>query len=210
MARHDGTVAWSWVETLDEVQERRQHARRLIGLQLGAVRYCEIDYAMLDRPQGQEGPRHVVSGAEWQEPSFRFDFGDSVDYGVELETACGRVFTVSWDSPGSHEGIWLRELPLVGQAVLADANSAIWEVSRAGRWDRFIGCEVSDVWLHYRPWASDDGYWCTRVTLTIDGSDVQLLAGQAAAGRLAPAADNIAVLFSAAGLPEWELYDESV
>lgn len=203
-------MAWSWVETLDEVQERRQHARRLIGLQLGAVGYCQIDYAMPDRPAGQEGPRHVVNEGEWQEPSFRFGFGDSVDYGVELKTACGRLFTVSWDSPGCHEGIWLRELPLVGEAVLANANAAIWDVSGAGRWDRFIGCEISDVWLHYRPWVSDDGYWCTRVTLTIDGSDVQLLAGQADAGQLAPAADNIAVLFPAARLPEWELYDDGV
>jgi hypothetical protein len=205
-------VAWAWVETLDEVQERRQHARRLIGLQLAAVRYCEIDYAMLDRPQGQEGPRHVVNEAEWEEPSFRYRFGDSVDYGVELETACGRVFTVSWDSPGRHEGVvWLREVPLAGQAVLADANTAIWDVSRAGRWDRFVGGEIFDVRLHYRPWAPHDGYWCTRATLTIDGSDIQLLGGQADAGqRLAPAADNIAVLFPGARLPEWELYHDGV
>jgi hypothetical protein len=84
-------------------------------------------------------------------------------------------------------------------------------VSRAGRWDRFIGREILDVRLHYRPWAPHDGYWCTRVTLTIDGSDLQLLGGQADAGqRLAPAADNIAVLFPGARLPEWELYHDGV
>ena len=211
MPLHDGIVSWSWVATLDEVQERRQHARRLIGLQLAAVRYCEIDYAMPDRPEGQAGPRQVANEAEWQEPPFRYEFGDYDDYGVELETACGRVFTVSWDSPSWHEGIWLRELPLVGEAVGADANTAIWDVSRAGRWDRFIGCEISGVRLHYRPWAPDDGYWCPRVTITIRGGDIQLLGGEAEAGQvLAPSADNIAVLFPPARLPEWALYNDGV
>ena len=204
------TVEWSWAGSLAEVGQRRQHARRLTGLQLAAVRYCEIDYAMPDRPGGQEGPRQVVSAAEWREPPFRYEFGDCTDYGVELQTACGRVFTVSWDSPGRHEGIWLRELPLVGEAVAAAANTAIWDVSRAGRWDRFIGHEVSDVQLRYRPWAPDDGYWCTRVTITVRGSDIHLLGGQAEAQALAPSADNIAVLFPPAPLPEWERYDDDV
>jgi hypothetical protein len=210
-ARDDVAVEWSWVAGLDEVQERRQHARRLAGLQLAAVRYCEIDYTMPDRQEGQQGPRSVVDETEWRKPSFRYDFGDSTDYGVELETACGRVFTVSWDSPGRHEGLWLRELPLVGEAVLAEANTAIWDVSRAGRWDRFIGHKISDVWLHYRPWAPNDGYWCTRVTISIRGSDIQLLGGQAEAGQtLAPSADNVAVIFPPRRLPEWELYDDGV
>jgi hypothetical protein len=127
-------VEWSWARSVAEVRQRRQHAQRLTGLQFAAVRYCEIDYAMLDRPRGQEGPRQVVSAAVWQEPQFRYEFGDSTDYAVELESACGRVSTVSGDCPGRHEGIWLRELPLTGEAVLADANTAIWGVSRAGRW----------------------------------------------------------------------------
>jgi hypothetical protein len=193
------------------VEERRQHAQRVVGLKLAAVRYCEIDYAMMDRPAGQEGPRQVVSAAEWQKPSFRYAFGDCTDHGVELETACGRVFTVSWDSPGWHEGIWLRELPLVGEAVLAEVNTAIWDVSRAGRWDRFIGHEISRVQLHYRPWAPGDGYWCTRITVTVCGSDIEFLGGQAEAGQiLAPSADDIAVLFPPARLPEWERYDDGV
>lgn len=59
------------------------------------------------------------------------------------------------------------------------------------------------------PWAPDDGYWCTRVTITIGGSDIQLLGGEADAGQiLAPSANNIAVLFAPARLPEWEQYDD--
>jgi hypothetical protein len=73
-------------------------------LRLPAVRYCEIDYAMPDRPGGREGPRQVASAAEWREPPF-YEFGDCTDYGLELQSACGPTFTVSWDSPGRHEGI---------------------------------------------------------------------------------------------------------
>lgn len=198
---------WSWVASLAEVEERRQHARRLVGLRLATVRYCDGDF----REDPLEGPRQVVSAAEWAEPSFRYEFGDWTDYGLELETACGRLFTVSWDTPGWHEGIWLRELPLLGEAVLADASTAIWDVSRAGRWDRFIGNEISDVKLHYREWGPDDGYWCNRVTITIGGSDIQLLGGQPSAEQtLAPAATSIAVLFPPARLPEWEQYDDGV
>ena len=96
-----------------------------------------------------------MSDAEWRAPTFRCAFGDCADFGVELETACGRLFTVSWDPPGWHERIWLSEGPL---AVLDGVESAIWDVSRAGRWDRFIGQEVSGVTvLTRRGFASDDG-----------------------------------------------------
>ena len=79
-----------------------------------------------------------------------------------------------------------------------------------GRWDGFIGYEISDVQLHYRPWAPGEGFWCTRVTITVRGSDIQFLGGQAESQVLAPSADDIAVLFPPARLPEWELYDDAV
>jgi hypothetical protein len=47
----------------------------------------------------------------------------------------------------------------------------------------------------YRPWVPGDGYWCTRVTVTVSGSDIHFLCGPAEAGALARRADNIAVLF---------------
>jgi len=61
----------------------------------------------------------------------------SPDDGVEFEIVCSRIFTSSWDSLGMHEGQWLRELPVRGNAVLDDAEVAIW-VSQSGRWNRFV------------------------------------------------------------------------
>lgn len=201
----------SWVSNLVEVQARRRDAERLVGLRLTAVRYCEIDYARLDRPDGHEGPRLVTGEAAWQEPSFRFEFGDVADYGVELEVTADRVFTVSWESPGMQgEGLWLLEVPVIGHAVVPEASTAIWDVSRAGRWDRFTGEEIADVRLHYRPWGPDDGYWCPRITMTIGGLDIEFLGGQAESAKLRPSADSVAVLFPPAALPEWEEYDDEV
>ncbi len=84
---------------------------------------------------------------------------------------------------------------------------AVWDVSHAGRWDRFVGEQVSDVRLAYKPWAPDDGYWCSRITLTVLGSDIQMLLGEAGPGpdnELHRSADNIAVLFPPVQLPDWE------
>lgn len=201
---------WSWVATLAEVEEAREHARRLIGLRLAQVRYVNLDYLVPDRPDGSHGARLVTSEDEWREPTWRYEFGDSVDYGVEFETTCGRLFTVTWDSPGWHEGIWLREVPLIGEAVAAEANVAVWNVSRAGRWDRFVGPEVGDVRLAYKPWAPDDGYWCSRITVSILDCGIELLLGEGQADQqLHPSADNIAVLFPPSRLPAWERPAES-
>jgi len=196
---------WSWVETLTEVEERRARASEIVGLELVAVRYCDLDYAQPDRLGGHQGARDVTGQDEWLNPSWRFPFGDSVDHGVELEMTSGTRFTVSWDSPGWHEGIWMRQVPLIGSAVAPEGNVAIWDVSRAGRWDPFVGHGVSGVQLSYKPWAPNEGYWCSRISLTIQGSDIELLLGEGGTdNELHPSADNIAVLFPPVALPAWE------
>lgn len=100
-------------------------------------------------------------------------------------------------------------------SLMASAPSAIaaaMDTSATPRSTRgdFRGHEISNVQLHYRPWAPDDGYWCTRITITVRGSAIQFLGGQAESQALAPSADNIAVLFPPARLPEWERYDDGV
>jgi hypothetical protein len=150
----------------------------------------------------------VADTTELAAPAWRCETFDWADYAVEFATTSGRVFTVSWDQPGWHEGIWIREARARGSAYQEDANVAIWDVSQAGRWNRYIGAVITDVVVHYRPWAPGDGHWCSRITLHIDGHPVHLLLGDADSGQqLVPAADNIAVLFPPTQLPEWERYD---
>ncbi len=202
-------VDWSWAAAKGEADERREHARELVGLRLSAVKYALIDYGQPDRPPGSRGQRMITSKTELAAPIWRCETFDWTDYGVEFATTSGRVFTVSWDSPGWHEGIWIRELRARGSAYHEHADVAAWDVSGAGRWDRYIGAVFTDVVMHYRPWAPDDGYWCSRITLHIAGSPVQLLLGEGDGGQqLVPAADSIAVLFPPTRLPEWERYND--
>jgi hypothetical protein len=200
-------VDWSWVATEEEAEERREHARRLAGLRLTAVRYVLIDYGHLDRGAGSQGPRLISTEAELADPVWRCDGFDWADFGVEFTASSGRVFTVSWDSPGWHEGIWIRELAARESAYAQDANVAVWDVTSAGHWDTYIGAMITDVVMHYRPWGPGDGLWCSRITLHIAGSPIHLLLGDRdGSHQLVPAADSIAVLFPPARLPEWERY----
>ena len=84
-----GRRVLSWVLTEREADERRQHAERLRGLRLEAVRYLDLDYNQLDRTSRPRGPRQIVDESEWTEPSWRYPACDSVDYGIELSTALG-------------------------------------------------------------------------------------------------------------------------
>jgi hypothetical protein len=196
---------WSWVATGQERDERVEHARRLVGLRLQAVRYVDIDYFREDVAAGHAGPRPVTA-AEWRAPVWRCAGFDSVDYGVELQMQGGRVFSMTWDPPGMREGIGLRELPLLGTGVRADADVAIWDVSERSGWAGLLGADVTDVRLHYTPWDDHDGgFWCPRITIRLGGAAVELLLGQAGPdGQLEPAADNVAVLFDPARLPDWD------
>jgi hypothetical protein len=138
-------VDWSWVASTEEAGERREHARRLVGLGLSSVRYAMIDYGQLERPADARGPRMISSEAELAAPTRRCETFDWADYGVEFTASSDRIFTVSWDRPSWHEGIWIREVPARGSAFQEDHDVAIWDVSRAGRWDRYLGAIISDV-----------------------------------------------------------------
>ena len=59
---------WSWVATAAERQDRQQHANRLVGSRLQAVRYFDIDYEREDRAVDHEGPRRIEGNAEWRRP----------------------------------------------------------------------------------------------------------------------------------------------
>jgi hypothetical protein len=167
------------------------------------VSYVLIDYGRLDRSTGQRGTRLISDPHELTSPAWRCEAFDCADYSVEFTTEVGRVFTVSWDTPGYHTGAWLREVPARGSAYVADADVAVWDVSRAGRWDSFIGAEVTDVILHYRHWV-DDGYECPRISVAFGDRSVELLLADTDANQLlVPPGDNIAVLFPPEPLPQW-------
>jgi hypothetical protein len=188
---------WSWAASTREVAERVAHARRLVGQQLSAVRYVDIDYRRDTFAPDSVGPRQITDPAEWQEPTWRYPGFDSLDFGIELVTATGRTFSVTWDPTGTREGIGLREQPLIGSAVCVDADVAIWEVGAHSRWAPVLGTEVADVVVGYEP---DDagGLWCPCIRVTFRTAPIDLILGDVQPDQqLSPSADNIAVLFNA-------------
>jgi hypothetical protein len=195
---------WSWAGSAAERDERIRHARLLVGLRLTAVRYYDIDYGRFDIAEDLDGPRVIMDEAEWVEPAWSCAGFHRVDYGVELETAEGRYFSVTWDPPGDREGIGLREVASSGADLAAD-SVAVWEVGRRSVWQGFLDTEITDVVPHYLPWDDlETGFWCPRITVWFGEEHVELMLGSDGAdGELSPAADSVAVVFPPIELPAW-------
>jgi hypothetical protein len=163
---------WSWAATEDDVKERREHAEQLISQCIQAVRYYTIDYERDERHAHLvgAGPRLVKDKAEWAEPEWRHSGFDAVDYGIELVTETEQRFSLTWDPPGEHEGIGLRNVPMLGTGVRRDADVAVWDLTtHDGKWAVLLGNAVTKVDLHYTPDKSSDrdGRRCGRSTRAV-------------------------------------------
>jgi hypothetical protein len=97
---------------------------------------------------------------------WRFDGFDAVDFGTELETETGSVFSLTWDPLGDHEGIGLRNVAMLGHGVRDDADVTVWRTGNPGStWGHLIGNPITGVQLHYYRWATmDSGFWCPHIT----------------------------------------------
>lgn len=202
-----GRRVWSWARSMAEADARRREARELVGETVQAVRYFTLDYRRHElRPDLiDSGPRTVDGPWEWDEPTWRHEGFDAMDYGLQITTGSGVEFSLTWDPPGDREGIGLQAVPLLGTAVRADADVAIWDVGdRAASWVPMIGKRVLGVDLHYVPWDEEsDSLWCPRITLHGPAGHVDVVMGDSDGGALAPSADNVAVLHPGQALPNW-------
>ena len=194
----------SWASSSAERDLRVASAQALVGREILAVRYCNIDYSRWDLARGTLGPRVVTSPGEWESPTWRYAACDSIDYGIEIETTLGEVFSVSWDPPGTVEGIGIVAEP-IPTALRPDADVAMWDVTDRSEWSQHVGATVQGVGLHYVPWDEpDDSWWCPRLSIRLPGGDVEvLLADTANDGTIVPSADNVVVLFGPDELPSW-------
>ncbi|MDX6248938.1 MAG: hypothetical protein QOF10_2298 [Kribbellaceae bacterium] len=198
---------WSWATTESEVDQRRQHAEQLVGQYISRVRYYTIDYRReeLHPELIDSGPRFIDGDSEWDQPTWRYDGFDAMDFGIELETDTGAFFALTWDPPGYREGIGLQNVAMLGGGVQRDADVAIWDVStRASNWRPLIGNRLTGLELHYLPWDDQEsGFWCQHITFRSEGSSVEVVMGDADNGVLVPSADNVAVLQAGTPLPRW-------
>lgn len=198
---------WSWAPSPAEAQARRTEANALVGERIQAVRYFNIDYRRFElQPElVDQGPREIDAEDEWDAPTWRFAGFDTLDYGLEIATTSGLVFSLTWDPPGDHEGIGLQPTPMIGSGVRPDAYVAVWDLSCArGSWTHIIGTRVTRVDLHYLPWDKAGGpLWCPRITICCERGSVDVVMGTARDGQLVPSADDVAVLHPGQPLPPW-------
>jgi hypothetical protein len=111
----------SWVPSMEEAEQGRQDARRLVDSKIECVRYVDIDYRRTERPDGTRGPRTIVDSDEWAEPTWLYLGCHSLDFGVELQLSTTDSVWVTWQPPGLHEGLALHR-GAIGSVIRPDAN----------------------------------------------------------------------------------------
>lgn len=198
---------WGFAESSAEVEHHQHEAARLVGQQVVEARYYTLDYKRDQLRRGLTGLHWVTAQAEWDEPTWLTPRCDSLDYGVELRSQTGRLYSITWDPPGWREGLGIRETPFAESVLRPTADAAAWEVTSQSTWATVLRSPVTSVDLNFIPWGeTSDQYWCTRVTIRLGDNTVVMMLGEGTAdGRIEPSADNIAVLFDESHLPAWEL-----
>ena len=197
---------WGFAESRAEVERRKDEAASLVGEQFVEARYYTLDYRRDQLRGGLTGLHWITAEAEWDEPTWSTPRCDSLDYGVELRTRTGRLFSITWDPPGWREGMGISETPFVETVLRPAADVAAWEVTSQPNWATLLRSPVTSVDLNFIPWdRTTDQHWCTRVTIRLGDKTVIMMLGEGTAeGRIEPSADNIAVLFDESQLPAWE------
>ena len=180
--------------------ENVRRAQGVVGVVLARVRYFEIDSIgeSFGIPRWP-GPAHrpIEDPREWEQAIWRHPTCDSLDWGLELESTTGRVFSMTWDRPRGGS-IGIEEQPL-GR----DALGAVWDVTDRSRWQKYVGRAVTGITMHYvrgDPFdvvgSGQDDWSCWRITITFGRPSVDIVLGEARNDHvLFPNYDNVAVLF---------------
>ena len=197
---------WSWAATVLDVAERRGHVEGLVGNRIAIVRYVTIDYLReeLHPELIDSGVRLIEDNREWELPTWRCDGFDAVDFGVELETMDGEIWSLTWDPPGDHEGIGIRKGPLIGSVVVPDRLTAVWDATLTPLWSPMLRAPIAAVELHYVPWdPPSPGFWCHRISFVTQDARLEVVMGDNEYGRLVASANNVAILAPDTPLPHW-------
>jgi hypothetical protein len=196
-SRVDYPAKLGWAANKAEVLERNSEASKMTGGRLSYVRYFNIDYdGVTDGEQDGSTGRRVVTAAEWLHPTWERGDRHTLDYGVDLELEDGTTFTVTWDPPS-----WTQSLRFIEGSIAdsrhAHAGTAVWDVSKFGRWSTLVGTHVESVELDYEPWSEKGDFTCNRAVVRFESANVEFLLSELDADEgLAPSVDNIVVSFT--------------
>ncbi len=109
------------------IEEFENRVRRIVGESIAAVQYLEQDY-------GAKEPHWI-----------RRDF-DSVDYGIEIRTESGRLFSITWEE-SSFLGLLCYEGSL--ESEFPGETDAKWDVTRTSRWRNYLGRSITKGRVHW-------------------------------------------------------------
>jgi hypothetical protein len=181
-----------WAASSGERDELTGFVRQLRGEDLAAVRYVTLDYRRYERGIEMVGARTIVDPVEWAPPTFESPSGHTLDYGVELDMAGGRTWSITWLPPGMTVGLAVH-----GNDLLSDLDGAlvaVWDVTSREPWARCVGQRIVSAEPVFEAWDAHDTWWCSRLDVLWPGVSVRLLEAEANPdGSLAPSADNIVV-----------------
>lgn len=108
-------------------------AKQLVGERIRGVNYFEIDYG---------------AGREYWNQDSEYD---SLDFGLDLEMASGRIWGIIWGSEFVQYGISI--LPFSLHSELGTYHHV--DVSDQSRWAGYIGCTIENVQI---AWANGVAY----------------------------------------------------
>jgi hypothetical protein len=200
---------WSWAKDADDVEVRRAHAQNVVGAEIARIRYFTLDYFRWEVAPEFHGPRTIEDQKEWDKPCWSYPGFDTLDFGLEIESTAGEIYSVTWDPPGNHEGIGISKALMVPSGLAQDAPAAIWDVTERSRWKAFVGRSIDSITMNYLPWSTQGEFWCTRITIEISDTKIQLLLADGKGEddpAIYPSADNVAVIFPPTEVPDWEVH----
>lgn len=186
-------VEHSWAANEGERDAWIAYVRGVEGFTINSVRYLDLDYRRHEVAPQLQGPRPVGDLAEWDQPSWLFPGGHTVDFGIEL-AGSGRVWSVGWIPPGRTEGLAVYACPLIPAAISAEAAVAVWDVSEQAPWQTVLGQPIQAVQAHYKSWDDARTWWCPRLEFVFPTLSIEMSLAQGTLdGTIKPAADNIVV-----------------
>lgn len=180
-----------WLRHFEDRHTVEQIGELLIGRSLGNVSYLLPDGSFCS----ESGPVHFDG----------FDFVSHVSMGIELETVCGRVYSIIWMTQGSHDGMLDGVSIGSGRATNLDATShhgrnfVSCDVTDTPGWRSILNSQVVDVGFAWQGTESEDyiSVWALRLDFA-DARSVVIALGEVddfSSPTITPSVDHLVVIF---------------
>jgi hypothetical protein len=160
------------------IREFEARVREIVGERVAGVQYRELDFG--------DGEPH------WANRDF-----DSVDFGIELRTESGELFSIKWEGT-SFLGLIFYKGSL--DSELVGGREGIWDVTQTSRWRDNVGRSITKSHVYWGHGETPDGVYVPApdcISLEFDSGDtVHIQYGEYSEDtRSLELGDNVTVFF---------------